>query len=181
MIATRSWLFVPGDRPDRFDRAYVSGADRVIVDLEDAVAPDHKDEARRAIAAWLTPRQPVFVRVNAPGSTWFTDDLDAVCKPGLAGIMVPKAEEVAAVRQAARMLVGLEGDDDHTACRDSARDMGRASSCQFIPPCGASRSWPPRSCPRSWRPTGAQRPTGADRANTTCPGLTGSQGGRAHR
>jgi len=109
MTATRSWLFVPGNRPDRFDRAYVSGADRVIVDLEDAVAPHHKDEARRAIAAWLTPRQPVFVRVNAPGSKWFTDDLDAVCKPGLAGIMLPKAEEVAAVRQAARMLVGLEG------------------------------------------------------------------------
>ena len=47
-----SFLFVPGDRPDRFDKAVASGAHQVILDLEDAVAPGAKEGARRAVAAW---------------------------------------------------------------------------------------------------------------------------------
>ena len=53
MSARRSLLFVPGARPDRFDKAQASGADMVCVDLEDAVAPDGKDAAREAALAWL--------------------------------------------------------------------------------------------------------------------------------
>ncbi|MGB7481068.1 MAG: aldolase/citrate lyase family protein, partial [Burkholderiaceae bacterium] len=49
----RSYLFVPGDRPERFDKACAAGADVVIVDLEDAVAPDGKAAARAAITGWL--------------------------------------------------------------------------------------------------------------------------------
>ena len=50
---SRAWLFVPGHRPERFEKALAAGADRVIIDLEDAVAPADKDSARAALAAWL--------------------------------------------------------------------------------------------------------------------------------
>jgi len=49
----RSYLFVPAHRPDRYDKACAAGADAVIVDLEDAVPPDGKDGARRALGEWL--------------------------------------------------------------------------------------------------------------------------------
>ncbi|RYG06615.1 MAG: CoA ester lyase, partial [Burkholderiales bacterium] len=73
----RSYLFVPGDRPERFPKALASGAGAVILDLEDAVAPDAKDAARRDVAAWLAsgPVADVHVRINASGTPWFDDDL----------------------------------------------------------------------------------------------------------
>ncbi len=90
----RSYLFVPGDRPERFDKALASGADAVIVDLEDAVAPDRKDAARSAVAAWLDAARPVVLRVNAVDTPWFRDDL-ALCRhAGVAAVMLPKAERV---------------------------------------------------------------------------------------
>lgn len=92
MIA-RSLLFVPGDRPDRFEKACNAGADAVILDLEDAVTVGKKAEAREAIAAWLSPESPVYVRINDPATEWYEDDLEAAVRPGLAGIMVPKAED----------------------------------------------------------------------------------------
>lgn len=107
MKAAHTWLFVPGDRPDRFERAWAAGADRVIVDLEDGVAPRHKDEARVAAAAWLTPERPVFVRVNGAESPWFAADLAAICRPGLSGIMLPRSEDSSAIRHVARALAAL--------------------------------------------------------------------------
>ena len=50
----RTYLFVPGDRPERFGTAWESQADAVILDLEDAVPPDHKPDARKAVAHWLS-------------------------------------------------------------------------------------------------------------------------------
>ena len=90
----RSWLFVPGNRPERFDRACASGADAVIVDLEDAVAPADKDAARSAVADWLSPACPVYLRINAVDSDWFEDDLAVCAHPGVAGVVLPKAESV---------------------------------------------------------------------------------------
>jgi citrate lyase subunit beta/citryl-CoA lyase len=88
----RSLLFVPGSKPERFDKALQSGADAVIIDLEDAVSPDDKDEARRAITAWVRPDRRVLVRVNAKGTQWFEQDA-LLCKlPGVAGVVLPKAE-----------------------------------------------------------------------------------------
>ncbi len=107
MRAAHAWLFVPGDRPDRFERAWAAGADRVIVDLDDGVAPQHKDEARAAIAAWLTPERPVFVRVNRGESPWFVADLEAMCRPGLRGIMLPRSEDSGVIRQVAHALAAL--------------------------------------------------------------------------
>lgn len=92
--AARSYLFVPGNRPDRFDKALASQTDAVILDLEDAVPPAEKVTARAAVTAWLTRARPVFVRINGADTPWFFDDV-ALCRtPGVAGIVVPKAESV---------------------------------------------------------------------------------------
>ncbi len=71
----RSYLFVPGNRPERFARACSSGAHAVIVDLEDAVQPAEKDAARAALAAWVSPANPVIVRVNSADTPWHAADL----------------------------------------------------------------------------------------------------------
>ena len=92
--APRSYLFVPGNRPERFDKALASGADAVIVDLEDAVPPDQKDAARQAVASWLAAARPVVVRINAADTPWFRADV-ALCRgAGVAAVMLAKAERV---------------------------------------------------------------------------------------
>jgi citrate lyase subunit beta/citryl-CoA lyase len=97
----RSYLFVPGDRPERFDKAFASAADAVIVDLEDAVSPDAKDAARAGVAAWLSPARPVLLRINARGTAWFAEDLRLARHPGVRGVVLPKAESADAVEEAA--------------------------------------------------------------------------------
>jgi citrate lyase subunit beta / citryl-CoA lyase len=104
-VAARSYLFVPGNRPDRFEKARSSGADAVILDLEDAVSVEGKPAARETVAAWLSPERPVYVRVNGAQTEWFADDLRAVSRPGLAGVMLPKAEEP---EQVAETAAGLD-------------------------------------------------------------------------
>ncbi|MFA7437952.1 CoA ester lyase [Castellaniella sp.] len=98
----RSALFVPATRLDRVAKAWASGADAVIVDLEDAVAPDAKDTARQQLVGYLqdAPR-PVWVRINAGDTDEFEADL-AVCRAqaGLAGLVLPKAEHDAALSRA---------------------------------------------------------------------------------
>jgi citrate lyase subunit beta/citryl-CoA lyase len=90
----RSYLFVPGDRPERFDKAHASAADAVILDLEDAVAPDRKDAARASVAAALSASRPVVLRINPVDTPWFRADL-ALCRhPGVAAVMLPKSERV---------------------------------------------------------------------------------------
>lgn len=93
-MTPRSYLFVPADRPERFRKALDSGADAVILDLEDAVAPAAKDAARDALARWLRgpDAAPVLVRVNAEDTAWFEDDLRVCAHPRVHGIVVPKAE-----------------------------------------------------------------------------------------
>ena len=88
----RSFLFVPGNRPERFEKAMKSGADVVILDLEDAVAPQHKQMARDAVAAWLAPDRPVLIRVNAKGTPEYEKDVQLAKLRGVAGIVLPKAE-----------------------------------------------------------------------------------------
>ncbi|MFB4421378.1 CoA ester lyase [Streptomyces sp. QL37] len=100
-IATaRTLLFVPGHRPDRFDKAAGSGADLVIVDLEDAVAADDKDRARRAAAEWPGLGDRAVVRVNAPGTPWFEADLRMAAGLGCP-VMVPKSEDPAVLAEIA--------------------------------------------------------------------------------
>ncbi|MFJ9108289.1 HpcH/HpaI aldolase/citrate lyase family protein [Streptomyces sp. NPDC102283] len=88
----RSLLFVPGDRPDRFDKAVATGADVVILDLEDAVAAPDKRRARDHAAVWLGAGNSALVRINAPGTPWCDDDLAMAAECGMP-VMVPKAED----------------------------------------------------------------------------------------
>lgn len=88
----RSYLFVPGNRPERFDKARATHAHAVIVDLEDAVPGDLKREARDALAGWLSGDRPVLVRVNARTTGWFENDLAACAHPGVSAVVLPKTE-----------------------------------------------------------------------------------------
>lgn len=103
----RSYLFVPGDRPERFDKACAAGADAVIVDLEDAVAPARKTAARASVAAWLSPAQPVLLRINSADSEWFAQDLELCTLPGVAGVVLPKSEQLADLQRLAAIRAGL--------------------------------------------------------------------------
>lgn len=101
----RTLLFVPGDRPERFAKAAGSGADAIVLDLEDAVPPAGKPAAREAVrAAWpaLHARGvPVVVRSNAWGGAEWAADLDCLrALPGIAALMLPKAESAEAVARA---------------------------------------------------------------------------------
>jgi len=94
----RSLLFVPGHQVARFDKARASGADTIVLDLEDAVPPSQKDEARATVAQWLTSREPdaaVAVRINGAGTPWFEADLVACAQARVLQLMLPKAEDAA--------------------------------------------------------------------------------------
>lgn len=102
----RSLLFVPADRPERFAKAAASGADALILDLEDSVALEGKVAAREHVAAYLDqPRDvPVFVRIN-PLDTLLADlDIGAVAGGAPEGIVLPKAEGAASVADLAARL-----------------------------------------------------------------------------
>ncbi|RPA60040.1 CoA ester lyase [Gordonia oryzae] len=98
----RSFLFVPGNRPERFDKAAAAGADVVIIDLEDAVAPEDKGAAREHIAGWLAAGKHAVLRINASGTPWHADDVELAARHG-APVMPAKAssaDEVVHVTQA---------------------------------------------------------------------------------
>lgn len=109
-IPIRSYLYVPASVPDRVEKALNSEADAVVLDLEDAVAPNRKAEARENAARLLesAPSKPVFVRVNATGSPLAGEDLASIVGPNLFGIRLPKAEDPDEVRRAAEMLEGTD-------------------------------------------------------------------------
>lgn len=93
-MTPRSYLFVPAERPERIAKALASGADAVIVDLEDAVAPAAKDDARRMLRDTLhvvAPNPRLLVRVNGADTPWFADDIAACALPAVAGVMLSKA------------------------------------------------------------------------------------------
>src|SRR5271170_3371039 len=74
----RSYLFVPGNRPQRFAKALAAGADAVILDLEDAVGPQEKEQARDEVIKWLQGDSKVYVRINAADTRWFSDEVAAL-------------------------------------------------------------------------------------------------------
>ncbi|MFT6533770.1 MAG: citrate lyase subunit beta/citryl-CoA lyase [Limimaricola cinnabarinus] len=101
----RSFLFVPANRPERFAKAAASGADAVILDLEDAVAREDKEAARAALDTRFTDL-PVIVRVNAIGTEWHDADLAALRALGVAAVMLPKSETPETVSEVHRQLGG---------------------------------------------------------------------------
>ena len=109
MTTPRTYLFVPGNRPERFDKALASGADAVVLDLEDAVSPDDKERARglvgqRLLDASASDRARLVVRINDESTPWFDEDVQLLHRAGAVNVMLPKAERAATV---ARL---------HTAC-----------------------------------------------------------------
>ncbi|EHK66057.1 HpcH/HpaI aldolase/citrate lyase family protein [Achromobacter arsenitoxydans] len=98
-------LFVPGDRPERYARAAASGAHEVIVDLEDAVAPGAKEQARADALDWLASGVRAYVRINPADTPWHEDDLAALRRAPAAGVMLPKADPASL----ARVLQALPG------------------------------------------------------------------------
>ena len=102
----RSLLFVPGDRPDRMEKALGCGADALILDLEDAVAPAAKPEARRAVAAFVEahPTASLWVRINPLDGPEADKDLQAILGARPDGIVLPKAEGGASVTDLAHRL-----------------------------------------------------------------------------
>ncbi|KZL15497.1 Citrate lyase subunit beta-like protein [Pseudovibrio axinellae] len=101
----RTPLFVPADRPDRFEKAAASGADAVILDLEDAVAHDNKDTARSALSTSFT-ELPVLVRINPVGTPWIENDLAALRGLACAGVILPKAEGPTSIAVVSEALGG---------------------------------------------------------------------------
>jgi citrate lyase subunit beta / citryl-CoA lyase len=108
-VLPRSYLFVPGNRPERFDKALACGADAVVFDLEDAVPVAEKEHARAAVAGWLrehrdaAPSPQRLVRVNASGTPQHEADV-AACHEGVSGLVLPKSEQVAHLVRLAQAL-----------------------------------------------------------------------------
>jgi citrate lyase subunit beta/citryl-CoA lyase len=127
----RTWLFVPGDRPDRFDRAADSGADVVLLDLEDAVPSAHKAAARQSVSEWLAETSVACAfRVNAVGTRWHEADLTAIAGGGPLHVMLPKAEDPAAV---AELVAALPEESAVVALVETARGVACANELAVVP------------------------------------------------
>lgn len=143
-------LFVPANRPERFAKAAGSGADAIIIDLEDAVAPAEKAAARAAFSGAALPAGiAVFLRIN-PGNTAFhEDDLAAARGKKLAGVMLPKAESPAEIQRIAAVaglpiIALIETARGIAAARDIAQTKGLArlafGSIDFCADIGAAHT-----------------------------------------
>ncbi|OLF15606.1 HpcH/HpaI aldolase/citrate lyase family protein [Actinophytocola xanthii] len=116
MRPRRSVLYMPGANERALEKAKTLPADALILDLEDAVAPDAKPSARDRVAAAAASGgygdREVAIRVNAAGTPWHADDLRAAAQAGPAAVVVPKVDSAAAVHAVESALAGAP---DHTA------------------------------------------------------------------
>ncbi len=117
-MTVRSWLYVPGDRPDRFAKAAATGAGAVVLDLEDAVAPAGKDDARAAVVDWLAgPPTDVQVWVRVGTGQRGSDDVAAVARGArLTGVVLPKASSRALLERVHDQLLAAEADTGRAPC-----------------------------------------------------------------
>lgn len=110
----RSLLFVPASAPRKLERAVESGADTLILDLEDAVAPDRKNDARARVVELLANGSAgsceVVVRINPLGSSAFQDDIEALADAGVKTILLPKTDSLDSIEYVVRKLESAEGD-----------------------------------------------------------------------
>lgn len=113
LAEARSFLFVPAHKPERYQKALASGADAVIIDLEDAVPLTAKEEGREALhGTWASlsadARSRLLVRINPSGTAWHTDDISLLTKlDGLGAVMLPKAASASHVQDIAARLTGM--------------------------------------------------------------------------
>ena len=127
-LPIRSYLYVPGYDERMIEKALASEADAVVLDLEDAVAPDRKEEARETVVHVLKSghEKPVYVRVNAVGTELAAADIDAVVGRHLAGLRLPKIEYVESVRLVAETLKELRSEAGIQCLIESALGLERA-------------------------------------------------------
>ena len=134
MKAPFSYLFVPGNRPERFDKALASGADAVVIDLEDAVGGDNKAPAREHIATWLGARidagERVLVRINDAATSWFDADLNLVRDARVCGVMLPKVEQG---REVERVRAALPSGGFVVPLIESARGVLAVDAIAAVP------------------------------------------------
>jgi citrate lyase subunit beta/citryl-CoA lyase len=106
----RTALFVPGNRPDRIDKAFHTEADVIIVDLEDAVPPSEKERSRSVVREKIAHYRDkmILVRVNALGSPFIKGDLEEAILEGVKGIMLPKVERADDIHVMNTLLLDVE-------------------------------------------------------------------------
>jgi citrate lyase subunit beta/citryl-CoA lyase len=126
-VRPRSVLFIPADRPDLAAKAPRSSPDAIVLDLEDAIPADAKDDARAGLGDALAAAAgvEVYVRVNPPGTEWFEDDVAAV-PAGVSGVVIPKLES--AVDLGLPVVAGLE---TVRGVVDAASILRGAVACYF--------------------------------------------------
>lgn len=124
-----TYLFVPGNRPERFDKALAAGAGAIVIDFEDAVAADDKARARAHVAQWAAARpdalERVVVRINDAVTPWFMGDLECVRRSGIRAVMLPKAESPA---QIAAVTAGMTEQGTVLPIIESARGVQNAAA-----------------------------------------------------
>jgi citrate lyase subunit beta/citryl-CoA lyase len=111
-VSARSYLFVPGEQARKLQHALGSGADAIIADLEDAVAPSAKADARRMVADWLATQlngdhPELWVRVNA-SARLLADDVHAAVGPAVTGVCLPKSHTPEQIRRLGELLGAAE-------------------------------------------------------------------------
>lgn len=109
-VLPRSWLFVPGDRPDRVSKALASAAEAVIIDLEDSIAHEAKLTTRAGLRKMLSGprRRNVFIRLNEVTSEWFEDDVRALNGLPLAGVVLPMTNSPDEVKRVSGLLKQMD-------------------------------------------------------------------------
>lgn len=125
-----SLLFVPATRPDRFTKASKSGADGIILDLEDGVAEAQKSPARANALAWLESNDRTVIRVNGFGTPWQPKDLEWLASYGAVTVMVPKVESRDDIQVVAE---ALDPGSVIIACIESARGLSRLADICSAP------------------------------------------------
>jgi citrate lyase subunit beta/citryl-CoA lyase len=113
MNPLRSMIFTPGHRRDLIEKAIRSGADAVIVDLEDAVALENKVEARSSLANLPSSHVPLYVRVNGPTTEFMWEDVVAATAAAVAGIVLPKAEDPGLLKEISGAITAVEISSGH--------------------------------------------------------------------
>jgi citrate lyase subunit beta / citryl-CoA lyase len=103
-VLARSWLLVNGAHADRFEEAARSRTDIVVLDIEDAVAPNDKPAARDNVLGWLGAGNTDWVRINGFGTPWWVDDLAALARTSVGGVMLAMVESVDHVTETAKRL-----------------------------------------------------------------------------
>ncbi|GAA10925.1 MULTISPECIES: HpcH/HpaI aldolase/citrate lyase family protein [Gordonia] len=128
-VLARSWLLVNGAHYAKFEPAARSRADIVVLDIEDAVAPKDKVEARNNVVRWIGPKDGSgpgageWVRINGFGTPWWADDLEALAQTAVGGVMLAMVESVDHVTETAKRLPGLP----IVALVETARGLERIS------------------------------------------------------